>query len=183
MDKTDKTKDRPDIFHSSGRTPKQWYVLFVKSRNEKKIDLRLKEDGYKTFLPLKKELRYRKQRKVWVEEPLFRSYLFIKVRAHQLYDVLQYPEVLTVVKNAGEPSVVKEKTLLLIKKLLISETTFEVEKNAIKPGHKIKLKTGPFKGFEGTIKELRGKKQLVVEIPGIQYSLVIKMEDLLPPKE
>ena len=54
---------------------KKWHVFYVQARHEKKVNERLLDCGYETFLPLKKVLKQWSQRKKWVEEPLFRSYI------------------------------------------------------------------------------------------------------------
>jgi len=78
---------------------------------------------------------------------------------------------------------VREKHLLLVKKMLINETSFEVQKGIIAVGKEITLKTGPFKGFSGIIKELRGKKKFVVQLASMGMKLVISLDDVIPPKE
>ncbi len=175
-----KEADRPAIFIKRERDIKKWHVLYVKSRHEKTVNEELKEDGYMTYLPLLKTLRRWSQRKKWVEEPVFKSYLFVKVRRNELYDLMKYKDVLTYVRFAGEPATVREETLLFIKKLLINKTTFDVEEGDLKVGKKIKLKSGPFKGMEGNIIELRGKSKLVVEIKSLSVKLVIPMDEIMP---
>ena len=70
---------REDIFKKKHGT-KQWFVLYTKSRHERTANEALIEEGYKTYLPLKKELKIRSERKKWVEEPIFKSYkMYTKV--------------------------------------------------------------------------------------------------------
>ena len=57
---------------------KTWYALYTKSRNEKKAHSALVSSGIDSFLPLIKNLKQWSDRKKWVEEPLFRSYLFVQ---------------------------------------------------------------------------------------------------------
>ena len=56
-----------------------WYVLYTRPNFEKRINKELNELGFYSYLPLQKELRQWNDRKVWIESPLFKSYLFIKI--------------------------------------------------------------------------------------------------------
>jgi transcription antitermination factor NusG len=181
----EKGKDsRSDIFVKQNNDIKQWHVLYVRSRHEKAINEELVEDGYKTYLPVDKVLRYYSNRKRWVEEPVFKSYLFVKIKRNQLYDIKKnYKYVVSWVKFAGEPAVVSENILLFIKKMLLNKLSYEVENGEnVKVGTKIKLKEGAFKGQEGEIVELRGKKKFVVAIKTIGIKLVLNFSDIIPQK-
>ena len=59
-----------------------WYVLYTKPRNEKKVAQRLSEAGYTVYCPLQKVRRQWSDRTKVVEEPLFKSYLFIQISTH-----------------------------------------------------------------------------------------------------
>ena len=56
-----------------------WYALYTFPRFEKKVYKRLVERGIEAYLPLQKKLRKWKDRKKWIEEPLIRSYIFVKI--------------------------------------------------------------------------------------------------------
>ena len=56
---------------------RKWYVITTKSRTEKKVSLGLAKLGIDHFLPLQKHLKQWKDRKKWVEVPLFNSYIFV----------------------------------------------------------------------------------------------------------
>ena len=67
----------------------RWYAIYTKSRNEKKVALNLQEKGIEVYLPLLKTLKQWSDRKKWVEEPLFRSYLFVRILDKNYLEVLQ----------------------------------------------------------------------------------------------
>ena len=52
---------------------KSWYVLYTKSRHEKKLADRLQSEGWTVYCPLKKTTRQWRDRKKVVEEALFPS--------------------------------------------------------------------------------------------------------------
>ena len=72
---------------------KKWFAIYVKSRNEKKVFKQLDDMGIESFLPLITRLKQWSDRKKKVEEPLFRSYLFIH---HDLRDPEEYYKILNI---------------------------------------------------------------------------------------
>ncbi len=59
---------------------KNWYALYVKSRHEFVANNELIKKDITTFLPSVKRLREWKDRKKWVDFPLFPGYLFIYIQ-------------------------------------------------------------------------------------------------------
>ena len=66
-----------------------WYVLYTKSRNEKLVAERLKEIGIETYCPVLKKVKQWSDRKKVVEEPLFKSYVFVRLEEHNRKDVFK----------------------------------------------------------------------------------------------
>ncbi|AUD06893.1 UpxY family transcription antiterminator [Spirosoma pollinicola] len=60
-----------------------WYVLFIKSRNEKKEAQKLRERNIEVYYPLVKKKRQWSDRIRIIEELLFSSYCFINLEKHQ----------------------------------------------------------------------------------------------------
>jgi transcription antitermination factor NusG len=58
---------------------KNWYALYTKPRWEKKIHKLLQQKGIESYCPLNKVRRKWSDRIKVVEEPLFKSYIFVRV--------------------------------------------------------------------------------------------------------
>ena len=58
---------------------KKWFAVYVKSRCEKKVSQQLDDMGIESFLPLITRIKQWSDRKKKVEEPLFRSYIFVNI--------------------------------------------------------------------------------------------------------
>ena len=67
---------------------KKWFAIYVKSRCEKKVNKQLEDIGVESFLPLITRVKQWSDRKKKVEEPLFRSYLFVHISDGDYYNVL-----------------------------------------------------------------------------------------------
>ena len=59
---------------------KYWYALYTKPRWEKKIDAALLKKGIEAWCPLQKIEKQWSDRKKIIEEPLFKSYIFISYK-------------------------------------------------------------------------------------------------------
>ena len=150
----------------------------MQARHEKKVNTRLLEDGFEPFLPLEKVLKQWSQRKKWVDEPLFRSYIFVRIAAQELMNVVQVPGIVTFVRHAGSPAIIRQKHIDIIRKLLVSDTTFEVSTKKIELGAEIEIQTGPFRGMKGNVQEFRGNKKLVVHLESIDYTIIVGLPSI-----
>ena len=152
-----------------------WYVFYVKAKHERKVEYLLNRDGFQTYLPLVKVLKQWAQRKKHIEEPLIKSYIFLHIRKNQVYNVLQTPGMVKVVRFNDEPAIIHQRHIDLIKELIVNKTNFEITNSVIKIGETIKLKSGPFKGQDGVVKEIRGKKKLLIALGGSNFTVEIEL--------
>jgi transcription antitermination factor NusG len=66
---------------------KRWYALYTKPRWEKKVYKGLSQKGIESYCPLNKVKRKWSDRIKTIEEPLFKSYVFVKVAELEKTDV------------------------------------------------------------------------------------------------
>ena len=88
------------------KTP--WYALYVHSRAEKKVYERLVEMGMEAYLPLITRMKQWSDRMKKVEEPLFKSYLFVRSDEKNHYEILSIPGVTKFVTFEKKAVVVPE---------------------------------------------------------------------------
>jgi transcription antitermination factor NusG len=60
-------------------TTKKWFAIYTRPRWEKKVHKLLEEKGIECYCPLNKVHRKWSDRIKIVEEPLFKSYVFVKL--------------------------------------------------------------------------------------------------------
>jgi transcription antitermination factor NusG len=63
---------------------RHWYVIYTRPRWEKKVYGLLLEKGVESYCPLNKVQKKWSDRLKWVEEPLFKSYVFVKVNGEEM---------------------------------------------------------------------------------------------------
>ncbi|MEX1135858.1 MAG: UpxY family transcription antiterminator, partial [Balneolales bacterium] len=126
-----------------------WFVLYTRPRFEKKVVKELEENGYEAYLPLRKELRQWSDRKKWVEEPLFRGYVFIKTEIKWLSVATQISGVAAPITFNGKPAEVREDEIKTIGRILAGPDAYHVEEVSFIKGEMVEITEGPLKGLTG----------------------------------
>lgn len=153
----------------------KWYVLYTKPRWEKKIHQLLDAKGIENYCPLNKVRKKWSDRMKTVEEPLFKSYVFVKVSEEEQTKVRMVNGVLNFVYWLGKPAIVKAKEIELIKKFLNDYENVEAAPISLQADTRVRIQQGAFMDKEGTvIKVLKNKVQVVIE--SIGYSLIASVD-------
>ena len=106
-----------------------------------------------------------------VEEPLFKSYVFVKVNEEDRTAVRMTPGVINFVYWEGKPAVIKEKEINAIKRFLNEYENVEVQPMNIEVHQRVKITTGPLMDQEGEVLSLQ-RKMVKVAIDSLGYVLV-----------
>jgi transcription antitermination factor NusG len=97
---------------------KHWYAIYTTGRWEKKVYNRLQEAGVESYCPLNMVLRKWSDRVKKVEEPLFKSYVFVRISKDEFRKVLDIPGVVRFVYWLGKPAIIRDKEIEHIRKFL-----------------------------------------------------------------
>ena len=156
-----------------------WYVLYTKPRNEKKVAQRLSEAGYNVYCPVQKVRRQWSDRTKVVEEPLFKSYLFIQIEDHLRDEVFTYPGALRYLFWLRRPAQVRQVEINTIKKWLGEYSHEDIDISHIQTGALVRIDSGPFTGEEAVLLDKSNKKAVVqLKELGLQLSLSLSNSDL-----
>lgn len=160
---------------NSGKFP--WYALYVHSRAEKKVHALLLEKGYESYLPLVVTLKKWSDRMKKVEEPLFKSYLFVRADVRKYYEVVDLPGVTRFVSFEHKPVVVPENQIVAIKKYCDDYTEDEqpVKEEELHEGQLVRITSGPMTGLTGRLASADNKRRLVVYIESVGRYLPINI--------
>jgi transcription antitermination factor NusG len=154
----------------AAQTTRKWFAVYTRPRWEKKVYKLLQEKGIDTYCPLNKVHRQWSDRTKIVEEPLFKSYVFVKVTEEEKNSVRMTHGVVNFVYWLGKPAIIKEKEIEVIKRFLNDHHDVEVKPIDITPGKKILVQGGILMGKEGTVKKVHHKKVEVI-IESIGFAL------------
>ena len=160
-----------------------WYLIYTKPRQEKKVHSRLSELNVSSFLPTRRSLRNWHDRRKFIEEPLFPSYVFIHLNSMQsYYDGLDADGALYYVKIGKEMALVGDTVVDNIKLCTAQEREIEVTNNVYPRGRKLVIGHGALTGLTCEVIQDNNKEKLLVRVDLLQRSilLTISKEYLIP---
>lgn len=173
-----------------------WYLLYTNPRAEKKAALELQKKGYEVFLPLQKTLKTWSDRKKWVEEPLFKSYLFIETELEaNYYTILNTPGIVKFISFQSHPAIVDPREINLVKLLLGDHREFRianqgapenveaVEQAPWQEGESVTIMAGPLMGTHGKLVTTRTGNKMLIELQTIQQNILISIPQHFLSKE
>jgi transcription antitermination factor NusG len=150
---------------------KAWYAIYTKPRWEKKVYQSLLEKELEAYCPLNKVTRRWSDRMKTVEEPLFKSYVFVRVGEEEQTRVRMTNGVVNFVYWLGKPAMVKDSEIEIIRKFLNEYDNVLAEPLDLRPESRVLVRQGIFMDKEATVIKVQGNKVRVV-IESIGYSLV-----------
>jgi transcription antitermination factor NusG len=154
----------------------RWYALYTKARHEKKVDLQLREKKIESYLPMRRTLKQWSDRKKWIEEPLFRSYVFVRGEAAERYRAVQCVGVVRLVTFKGQLAVVRDEEIDMIRRILAEIRDPESCPVEFAVGDLVEISTGPLAGIRGRLEEVRGEKRFVVSVASISQGIRFAVE-------
>ena len=158
---------------------KKWYALYTKPRWEKKVDKLLYEKGIESYCPLQKVQRNWSDRKKVVEEPLFKSYVFVRIKEEERSLVRMIHGVVNFVYWLGSPAVVKDKDIETIKKFLDEYEQVQAVPLELYPTQKVIITSGIMMDKEGTIQKIKHNKvEVLIDSLGYKLTAVIQKNNI-----
>jgi transcription antitermination factor NusG len=159
-----------------------WYAVYTHPRAEKKAHADLLEKGIEAYLPLQRTLKQWSDRKKWVEEPLFRSYIFVRIPPARYFDVLNTTGIVRYITFEGKAVAVPQNQIDAIRYFLSETETVPEEQDLkdLKPGAAVEIIRGPLRGLTGQLVEFQGRRKVRIEIEALgQFlNLSISLTDL-----
>jgi transcriptional antiterminator RfaH len=160
------------------QTP-HWYAVYTRSRSEKSLQLQLSLRGIDAYVPLKKVLHQWSDRKRFVEEPIIRSYCFVKVSNKDYYEVLNTPGAIRYIWFSGKPAIIPERQIEILKAITGSDVEVECLPDTFQPGVKVRVNAGPLKDLVGELVNISNKKKVIVRIDHLNQVITLTISPML----
>ena len=135
----------------------KWYAIYTRPRWEKKVNTLLLEKNIESYCPLNKVRRKWSDRIKTIEEPLFKSYVFVKIAEQDRTRVRMTNGVVNFVYWDGKPAIIKEKEIQIIKRFLDEYENVELVKMDFEPEERVRVTAGPMMDHEGRVLEIKNK--------------------------
>lgn len=153
---------------------KRWYAVYTKSRFEKKVAEELEKKDIEYYLPLQKSLRQWSDRKKHIEEPLFKSYIFVRVSNKDYLKVLTTNGVVCYVTIGKEKIAIPDYQIEAVRTYL-GERTIDKTLNYFEKGSEVEIAYGSLKGLRGQLIDARDNRKLIVQIDAINQNITITL--------
>lgn len=154
--------------------PKSWLAAYTRSCHERSVAHQLQSKSLEFLLPTyQRSVRWSDRIKC-SPAPLFPGYVFVHVSDSERIRVLQTAGVVNLVSNAGRASVLRAEEVERLRACCLRSN--EVEPHPyLKIGHRVRVKHGPFAGWEGTLVEKCNARRLVITVDQIMKSVAINI--------
>lgn len=150
---------------------RKWHAVYTKPRWEKKIFALLEDRELVAYCPLNKVRRKWSDRYKIINEPLFKSYVFVQVTSDEMKEVRMVPGVVNFVYWNGKPAEIPEQEINTIRKFLNEYEFVTAEPTRLMPNQRIKIMSGVLMNEEGVVvRSEKNKVQVVLESLGFKLT-------------
>jgi transcription antitermination factor NusG len=147
-----------------------WFAVYTRPRWEKKVVKLLDEKGIENYCPLNKVVKQWSDRKRIVLEPIFKSYVFVRVNEEDKWELKKINGILNFVYWLGKPAHIRDEEINSIKKFLNEFSEIEVEQE-LRVNSKVRIKQGVLMNYQGILLEISGNRaKIKIESMGLQLS-------------
>ncbi|MDQ7918614.1 UpxY family transcription antiterminator [Mesonia sp. MT50] len=143
-----------------------WFVLYVKSRTEKKVATRLEAQGFTVFCPTKIEERQWSDRIKKVEMPYFTSYVFVQCEEKQAPTVLATSGVVRRLFWLGQPGVIYEREMQEVRQFFSEHKTANISYEAFTAGEEVYIQKGKLQHRKAVVLK-NDKTKVTLSIPAL----------------
>lgn len=162
-----------DVLLANWQEPR-WYVLFVRTNQEKRVAQNLKCNDVEHFLPCYSSMRQWKDRRVKLEMPLFPGYVFVKLPLIERIKALKVPNVISLVGAGSSYAEISEEEIAWIQRGVESGTALPHPHLAI--GQRVMIKSGVMAGMEGVLLQMKNSARVVVSLDSINRAFVVEID-------
>jgi transcriptional antiterminator RfaH len=156
---------------------KRWYVVNTKPRNEERAATNLTNGGIEVLAPRIKLRKYKDGKFIYVVEPMFPSYIFVRFHPVDDFRMVKYARGVKTIVHFGEQIVPLQDGMIEFIKSRLDNGVASIEKPKISKGEKILIKDGPFRGFSGIFEsELDGNERVAILLDGSNYCAKMEID-------
>jgi len=171
----DKVKSPSSTLAEHLLVPFPWFAIWVKGRGEQEAARHLRARGYSPYVPTYFERRQWSDRVRLVELPLFPGYLFCRFDPWDRLPILTTPGVIQILSAGKTLLPVCEAEIEAIQAITLSGLA-KRPWPYLEVGERVCIGSGPLRGIEGILIEIRGGHRLVVSIELLRRSVAVELD-------
>ncbi|TVZ38726.1 transcriptional antiterminator RfaH [Alteromonadaceae bacterium 2753L.S.0a.02] len=151
-----------------------WFILRTKSRQENIVEGCLKEKLITAYLPRRKTVRVRRDRRILLDLPLFPGYIFVQPKPNQFHDLSYVPGSCGLLILGNQPAKMPARDLESVRIVVLSGERVDVNSELI-PGKKVEVLSGPFAGVKGELVKIKNQEKLLINAPVLGKSVNVEI--------
>ena len=152
-----------------------WFAIWVKGRSEQNVAAHLRSRGLDPYLPTYVERRQWSDRIRVSEMPLFPGYLFCRFDPLDRLPILTAPGVIQIL-GAGKTLLPVHEDEMQAIQAITSSGLAKRPWPYLQVGQRVRIGTGPLRGVEGILIEIRGGHRLVVSVELLRRSVAVEVD-------
>lgn len=156
-------------------TEKKWYAVYTMPRWEKKVAERFDRAKIEHYCPLNRVVKQWADRKKTVFEPLFTSYVFVKISDGEQLSIRKTDGIINFVYWLGKPAVIKPSEIDVIRRFLDEYSNVKLEKTNVCLNDTVRVVGGPFMDQEGQVISIKNRFVRVL-LPSLGYMMSAEIE-------
>jgi transcriptional antiterminator NusG len=192
-------ENQPEVQPPAGEAPppeptppvdsdRRWYVLQTYSGQEESVKnaiesnlelLNLKDKVFKVLVPEEEIVELKGSKRIEKKRKMFPGYVFLEMvlTDESWYAIRQTPGVARFIGTKVQPTPVSDREMQrVLKQIGVKEERLEV---AFEQGESVRVISGPFRGYTGTVDEInsdKGKLKVLINIFGRDTPVEVNFE-------
>ena len=154
---------------------KQWYAVYTRPRWEKKVAELLAKKKIENYCPLNKVRKQWSDRQKIVLEPLFTSYVFVRVSEAEHLPLRQTTGIINMVYWLGKPAVIRDAEIDIIKRFLNDHSYVQLERTRVNVNDIVRVINGPLMEHQGQVVAVKNKTVKII-LPSLGYIMSAEVE-------
>jgi transcription antitermination factor NusG len=157
-------------------TEPRWFAVYTNYKREKLVEKMLTQKRIECYLPIQRVTRRYVRKVRTLELPLISCYIFVKITKKEYVSVLETEYVLKFTKIAQNLLSIPESEIETMKRVVGEGLEVTIEPTAMQEGDEVEITSGNLTGLKGRLVSIEGKKQMVVELEQMGYSLRMNID-------
>lgn len=153
-----------------------WYVAYTRECCETKVAEILTRKLIENYCPLIRTVKKVNNVRKIVLEPLFTSFVFVRMNKTDLHKLKSIDKIISVVCWMQKPALIKDIEIEMIKKFLNAYKNIELEKTGVITNEIVKIVIEPLGEGERNSDGL-GYDKIKLILPSLGYSMVAMVEN------
>lgn len=158
-----------------------WYVIYTRPYFENKIAILLNRRNIEAYCPLIEVLQNTKSGKKIILEPLFKSYVFVRIDSIENFAFRKIGGVRNLLYWLDKPARIYAEEIMVIKLFLSCLKNIRLEKSAVCKVHRLDLSLESLSIYEKIYSKINYKTVKVL-LPSLGFTVIGDIEKTLKPE-